>query len=324
MNIQIKKDDTMNLVVKTNRLNTVIQNLSLSEIRLIQLGIIGAREKNEGLSSDRPLRITAKSYAELFDTTLQTAYKMLLDAEENLFERRFSFIDEYDGNKVKTRWISQAKYLKGEGAIEIIFTPAVVKEISRINGVENFFTKYTLEHIANLDSTYSVRLYELLNQWREAKKTPTLELQTFRGQLGLENNDYKRMSDFKRRVLDAAVKEVNEKTDIKVSYEQVKKGKSIIGFIFKVLVKDKPKNPKQKNVCRDINTADMFMIDGLNDKQLGRIARNPSFIADYNHLVSSTSPAGQDTKAWEFEMINRLKKDSSQFNKRSIREYLEY
>ena len=75
---------------------------------------------------------------------------------------------------------------------------------------------------------------------------------------------------------------------------------------------------------RNANNGDMFIVDGLNDNQLGRIARNPSFVADYNHMVSSTSPAGQDPKAWEFEMINRLKKDASQFKKRPIREYLEY
>jgi hypothetical protein len=68
----------------------------------------------------------------------------------------------------------------------------------------------------------------------------------------------------------------------------------------------------------------MFTVEGLSDKQLGRIARNKQFIADYNHLVSSTSPAGQDPNAWEFEMINRLKKDPSQFKKRPIKEYLEY
>jgi len=68
----------------------------------------------------------------------------------------------------------------------------------------------------------------------------------------------------------------------------------------------------------------MFTVEGLNDKQLGRIARNTSFMADYNHLVSSTSPAGQDAKVWEFEMINRLKTDASQFKKRPVKDYLEY
>lgn len=317
------KEKNMGLVVKSNRLNAAIQNLSLSEIRLIQLGIIDSREQNKGLSSEVPLRIDALRYAEAFGVSKQTAYEALLNAEMNLFERRFSFIDDKK-NKVKSRWISQVVYMEGEGAIEIIFTPAVVKEITRINGIEQFFTKYTLEQIAQLDSVYSVRLYELLVQWGEAKKTPVLELEQFRGQLGLGVSDYKRMSDFKRRVLDSSVKEVNEKTDIKISYEQVKKGRTIIGFKFKVLFKDKPKTTQNVNEGRDKNTADMFTIDGLNDKQLGRITRNPSFIADYNDLVSSTSAAGQDIKVWEQEMIDRLKKDASKFKKRPIRDYLTY
>lgn len=314
----------MDLIVKTNRLNTAIQNLTLAEIRLVQLAIIDSREQNEGLSADKPLIIKASRYAEAFGTTRQGAYDVLKKAEENLFERRFTFLDENDGYPVKSRWISQAKYKQDKGAIEIIFTPAVVNEITRINGIEQFFTKYTLEQTSTLNSMYSVRLYELLIQWREAKKTPLFDLKVFRGQLGVNDSEYERMCDFKSGVLNKAIKEINKHTDIKVSYEQEKDGKSIIGFKFKVLSKSNPKGSKQKATSRDIDTADLFIIDGLSDKQLGRIARNPGFIADYNHLVSSTSPAGQDSKAWEFEMINRLKKDASQFKKRPIRDYLDY
>ena len=150
------------------------------------------------------------------------------------------------------------------------------------------------------------------------------ELEKFRDQLGVELGEYKRMGNFKLRVLDLAVQEINEKTDIKVSYEQVKKGRTIIGFKFKVLDKEKPKNTQKEGNVRDANTADMFTIEGLNDKQLGRIVRNPAFIAEYNHLVTPTSPAGQTAQGWEFEMINRLKKDASEFRKRPIKEYLVY
>ncbi|MBU5618078.1 replication initiation protein RepM [Psychrobacter sp. TAE2020] len=316
------REDEMSLVVKTNRLNTVIQSLSLAEIRLIQVGIIDSRDKNQGLSADKPLRIESSRYAEAFGVTRQTAYEVMLSAEKTLFERQFSFIDEYN-DKVKTRWISQAKYIKGQGAIEIIFTPAVVNEITRIDGKEEFFTQYLLCQTAMLNSVYSVRLYELVTQWRAAKKTPMFDLEIFRGQLGLGVTDYKKMNDFKKRVLDLAVNEINDKTDLKISYEQVKEGKKIVGFKFKVLAKDKPKKAKQEG-DRDINTADMFTVEGLNDKQLGRIVRNPAFMAEYNHLVSPTSPAGQSQQGWEFEMLNRIKKDASQFSKRPIRDYLEY
>ena len=57
-------------------------------------------------------------------------------------------------------------------------------------------------------------------------------------------------------------------------------------------------------------------VEDLNDKQLGRIARNPIF--------TPISPVGQSQQEWEFEMSNRLKKDASQFNKRPIRDYLDY
>ena len=311
-----------NLVVKTNQLNSALQNLSLPEIRIVQLAIVDARETNTGLSTDKPLRIDALRYAEMFETTRQNGYKRMKEAEETLFNRRFSYIDD-EGKVIKSRWIQQVRYLDDEGAIELVFTLAVVNGISRINGAEDFFTSYLLEQTASMDSIYSVRLYELLVQWKTAKQTPMFELEKFRDQLGVEISEYKAMCDFKKRVLQVAINEINEKSDIKISYEQVKKGRSIAGFKFKVLAKDKPKDAKQKGV-RDSDTADMFTIEGLSDKQLGRIARSPNFMADYNHLVSSTSPAGQDPKVWEFEMINRLKKDTSQFKKRPIRDYLEY
>jgi len=311
-----------NLVVKTNQLNSALQNLSLPEIRIVQLAIVDARETNTGLCTDKPLRIDALRYAEMFETTRQNGYKRMKEAEETLFNRRFSYIDD-DGKVVKSRWIQQVRYLDDEGAIELVFTLAVVNGISRIDGAEDFFTSYLLEQTASMDSIYSVRLYELLVQWKTAKQTPMFALEKFRDQLGVEVNEYKAMCDFKKRVLQVAINEINEKSDIKISYEQVKKGRSIAGFKFKVLAENKPKNEKQRGV-RDIDTADMFTVEGLNDKQLGRIVRNPSFMADYNHLVSPTSPAGQSQQGWEFEMINRLKKDASDFRKRPIREYLEY
>lgn len=312
------------LVVKTNRLNMAIQNLSLIEVRIIQLAIIDARETEKGLSTDKPLVITASRYAQAFDVSRQTARQAILDAEQTLFERRFTFIDDTDGNPVKSRWLQRVKYLNDEAAIEICFTYDVVTEITRIDGIERYFTQYLLQQTSQLKSIYSVRLYELLVQWKEAKKTPVFDLNTFRGQLGLGVNEYKVMGNFKLRVLDMAVNEINEKTDLKVSYEQTKKGRKIVGFQFKVLVKSKPKPTNKEGNVRDADTADMFTIGDLNDKQLGRIVRNPAFMAEYNHLVSPTSPAGQSQQGWEFEMINRLKKDASQFTKRPIREYLDY
>jgi plasmid replication initiation protein len=233
-----------NLVVKTNRLNMAIHNLSLTEIRIIQLAIVDARETCTGLSADKPLRIQATRYAEVFGTTRQTAYEVILEAETNLFERRFTFIDEKDGKPVKSRWVQQVKYLDAEGAIEVIFTTAVIEEIKRIDGSQTPFTEYLLQQISDLSSVYATRLYELLIQWKAAGKTPIFELDQFREQLGLGVNEYDRMYDFKKRILDLAVTQINTHTDITASYEQHKRGRVITGFSFKFKLKTKHVNTK--------------------------------------------------------------------------------
>ena len=233
------------LVVKTNRLNQAFQTLSLSEFHIVQLAIVDARHTGTGLSTDTPLRIDALRYAEIFGTTRQNAYQRMKEAEDSLFNRRFSFFDE-NGKLIKSRWIQQVRYLDDEGAIELVFTLAVVQGISKIDGIKDFFTQYLLSQTAQLNSTYSARLYELLIQWKAVGKTPLFELATFREQLGIGVNEYKRMDHFKTRVLDLAITEISEKTDIEASYEQHKKGRSISGFSFSFTQK-KTKSASNEN-----------------------------------------------------------------------------
>ena len=305
------------LVVKTNRLNTATQNLSLSEIRLMQLAIVDARETGKGISTDKPLTISASRYAEAFNVTRQTAYEAILKAEKTLFDRRFSFLDT-DNRMVKSRWVQRVKYLDDEASIEVILTFDVVNEVTRIDGYEQFFTQYLLEQTATLKSAYSVRLYELLVQWKTARKTPVFDIEVFREQLGVNSTDYERVYDFKKNVLDVAVKEINEKTDIQTSYDQVKRGRKIIGFKF--VIKEKPK--KTENNQRDPNTSDMFMIDGLTDKQLWRISRHKEFISTYSSLAKGD--AGKSWSAYSDFIVDEIKKDASKFSKkRPIREYLD-
>ena len=250
----MKKD----LVVKTNRLNQAFQVLTLAELHIVQLAIVDARETGTGLNTDTPLRIDARRYAEVFNTTRQNAYQRMKEAEDTLFNRRFSFYDD-DGKLVKSRWIQQVRYLDDEGAIELVFTLAVVQGISRIDGVKEFFTQYLLSQTAQLNSVYSARLYELLIQWGSTGKVPIIDLGDFREQLGIGVNEYQRMHHFKARVLEPAIKEINEKTDIKAEYEQHKKGRIISGFSFKFKKKSQPKSEKSLDSKRDPNTPDLFI-----------------------------------------------------------------
>jgi plasmid replication initiation protein len=325
------------LVVKTNQLNSAVQNLSLPELRIIQLAIVDARETGKGLDTKTPLRIDAMRYAQAFDTTRQNAYILMKQSEETLFNRRFTYFDN-EKKPIKSRWLQDVRYLDDEGAIEVCFTRLVVECITRLDGAEQFFTQYMLSQTANLNSAYSVRLYELLIQWKAAGKTPVFELSLFRGQMGLNDGEYKAMNDFKKRVLDLAVNEINDKTDLTVSYIQEKKGRLIHGFKFTVKPKDKPIKRTKEQIQHDLHestkkvladfynrdpqTVDMFT-KGLTDKQIARVVHSKKFMADYGALVSPSNPANQSSGAWVAHMVDWFKKDAINFNKRPIQEYLD-
>ena len=133
------------------------------------------------------------------------------------------------------------------------FAPDVVPLITRL---EQHFTSYQLKQVTQLKSKYSIRLYELLIAWREVGKMPQIELSDFREKLGIDADEYVRMSDFKIRVLEPSIKQINEHTDIIVTYEQHKKGRTITGFSFRFKQKQQAKKIESK---RDPNTPDFFI-----------------------------------------------------------------
>lgn len=228
------------LVVKDNALINASYTLSLVEQRLILLAIIEARESGKGISADNPLTIHAENYINVFGVSKSTAYQALKDASRQLFLREFSYYEPRGKNsriRITSRWVSQIGYEDNAAVVELIFAPAVVPLVTQL---EKHFTSYDLEQIGGLSSAYAVRLYEMMVCWRSTGKTPAISIEELRQRLGVLDTEYQRMERFKSRVLDLAVSQINEHTDITAKYEQYKRGRSISGFSFTF----KPKNPK--------------------------------------------------------------------------------
>lgn len=310
------------LITKDNKLINASYSLGIPEQRVIFLAIVEARAQERMIDARGVLQIHASSYQEQFKVEKHSAYKALKSAANGLFESYFEYdyIHEKTGKPAHrvVRWAQAVSYIETAGMIELQFTDAVIPLITRLS---EQYTEYDLKQVSELQSEYAIRLYELMMQWKSVGKTNKIPLAEFRTKLGVEPEQYKKMCNFKARVLDLAISQINDFTDVTATYEQHKAGRAVTGFTFKFKMK---KNKEKTAVNIETGNSGRSTIEELNDKQLGRIARNPSFIADYNHLVSSTSPAGQNATEWEFEMINRLKKDASQFKKRPIRDYLDY
>lgn len=296
------------LIVKDNALIQASYTLDLTEQRLILLAIIQARETGEGISSDSLLHVHAHTYAEHFDVNKSTAYTVMKDACKGLFDRYVTYHDKNPktgkDRSFHCRWVDKIGYEKDTGIVYMRFTHDVVPLITRL---EAQFTSYELEQVKNLSSGYAIRLYELLMQWKSAGKTPMCELHQFRQQLGVEENKYSRMSDFKKYVLDFAIQQINDHTDINVKYDQKKEGRKITGFIFKFEVKAKNKYKRTVEPNIDNDTPDLLMPLKMNDKQ------RPAFAAKLSRIdeLSSYSKPGEDYTKFaariELELLDESK-----------------
>lgn len=246
------------LVVKDNALINASYNLDLVEQRLILLAIVEARESGKGINANDPLTVHAESYINHFSVHRNTAYQALKDACKDLFARQFSYQEQRPKGvaNITSRWVSQIAYVDNSATVELIFAPAIIPLVTRL---EEQFTSYELKQVSGLSSAYAIRLYEVLIAWRSTGKTPVIELSDFRQKLGVLETEYKRMYDFKKYVLDLAIKQINEHTDITVKVEQHKKGRSVSGFSFKFKQKQQPKIEKPIDPKRDPNTPDFFI-----------------------------------------------------------------
>ena len=298
--------DMTELVVKDNALIQASYTLDLVEQRLMLLAIMEARETGKGIAPDSLLQIHAHSYAEHFDVNKETAYTVMKDASKGLFDRYVTYHDKNPktgkDRSFHCRWVDKIGYEKDTGIVYLRFTHDVVPLITRL---EQQFTSYDIEQISSLNSGYAIRLYELLIQWRSVGKTPVFDLQQFRQQLGVEEIKYSRMSDFKKYVLDFAVQQINEHTDITVKYDQHKQGRIITGFTFNFKVKAKVK--KAIETKRDSDTPDMLTAIKMTDKQRGAFASKLSQMSE----LSSYAKQGEDYKQFaeriETELLDEKK-----------------
>ena len=113
------------------------------------------------------------------------------------------------------------------------------KVLKYLLDVREDFTKFKLENILRLESSYAIKIYQLLKQG-EPWGRRVLEVAELKEMLGVSDKaSYKYYAQFKRDVLEISKKHINEKTDITVEYEEIKVKRSIGKVIFHIKSKMK-------------------------------------------------------------------------------------
>lgn len=168
-------------------------------------------------------------------------------------------LNDEDETETLFNWIEKARIKKKSGIVQIRLDEDLKPYLLQLK--ENF-TKYEIIYTLNFKSKYTIRLYELIKSihYQEIEQLEyVFSLDKLRKLTGAEK--YKTYQHFKDRVLKMAVKEINQYSDKKVSFEPIS-------------------NPGGKRVC-----AIRFYISSKSPTETAKIAGEIAKNINYNQIV---------------------------------------
>jgi len=233
------------MVVKSNALMQAAYSLTLSEQKIILSAITQVR-RDEAVTDEKLYTVTANALSDMAGFKAKHEYEALKGAAEKLWNRTLIVHEKPNGEGSTTsttrkmRWVQEAIYLNDEGAVQLRFSKPILPYLTALSGE---FAQYRLEHVANMTSRYGIRLYELLIQWR-SKGEREIDITWLRSTWDLEAK-YKAIKDFKKYVIEPAVSDVNNHSDLWVKQGQRKTGRRVTHLQFQFGPKEDKKAVKR-------------------------------------------------------------------------------
>lgn len=219
------------LVTQSNALIKASYMLTLNEKRLLLLAIArldGRKPMPEGV-----MKFSAIEFAEQFKLDKTNCYESLRAASKYLYDRTIKRYNS-DGKVIgERRWVAGITYHDDEGCVTLEFHQQITPYLTKLH---KEFTQFRLRDVSLLKSFNAIRIYELCKQYLKIGSRQ-MSLDELRTILQLEGK-YPIFKDLRRRVLDAAVAEINLNTNLDVVIEPVIKGRRIIGLNMIIAQKD--------------------------------------------------------------------------------------
>jgi len=225
------------LVVKSNALIETSYRLTTNEQRIV-LACIAQVRRDEPITDKIMYEISATDFSELCGVTLKSSYRELKQSALKLKRREVRITQEPNGHgrrkkTLVTGWVQSIEYSDGEGLVSLRFNHDILPYLTEISGC---YTKYKLKNVVRMSSTYGARIYELLIQWLDSGERE-VSVEWLREVLQIKEK-YKAMNNFKARVLEPAIKDINNNSDLKVGVTQRKTGTKVTHLKFKFKLKE--------------------------------------------------------------------------------------
>ena len=268
MLVEVMKLSKETIVYQSNPLVESRRDFSLIETRLFYIGLRDIAPKLtskntpwQGGHKDFPHTfIPAQDLVEIFGN--KKYYSTLKDICRDFAKKTVEIKGVEDGDYEIYPVFAELSYKKSKG-LTLEFNSKMAPWLLEL--ADKPFTKLPFEQVWALRSSYAIRILELVLQYQNTKTHErTISLDDLKQYLGMPLDSYEgRTNTFKQRVIDKSVSDINEKTSYKIECDNVKDGRKIVGFKFKLYLPAELKKEKQKKQSRKA----LDMVKELADKK---------------------------------------------------------
>lgn len=168
-----------------------------------------------------------------------TNYKRLRDAIKALSDKSYWF-DKGNGEDSLFRWIEKPTINRKTGIVRIRFDEDLKPYLI---GLKQKFTAYQLENVLVMRSVYSILLYELFLSYarNDSPQEFSITVEQLKDYLYCSDN-YQTYKSFRQWVLDPALNQINNYTDLQVTMTPIRKGRFINSLVFNLVIDDNAKS----------------------------------------------------------------------------------
>ena len=282
-------------IVEHNDLITSVAKMDKTPLKIFELAV--SCIDTENLPKDNIIYL---SKAELFtffkvdDNGKHTRFK---EAISKMQEQAFFEVREEAGKGFKFRRIlpiPTVEWTDYDDKVMIRFNQDIMPYLIEL---KQNFTQYALSDLIDLNSKYSIILYKWLsmsyNQYEhysakggrraeqvEAYRNPSISMQELRT-ITDTTTKYERFTKFETRVLREPLEEINTHTHFNVTYEKVKKGRSIDSIVFQIT-----KKPVARNDFYKLEEQDpIYLQDKANKEQAEELLAGKALKSKYTKLL---------------------------------------
>lgn len=140
-----------------------------------------------------------------------------------------------DGSETVVAWLDRVTTDKRSGLATVRIDDRLVPYLFDLG---QRFTKYQLKNILGMKSQFSVRFYEIAKSY-EFKESIVFDLEELKHLLMVDDvPSYQNFKDFRKKVLEPAEREINDLSDINISFQPIKRGRKVVKILLNIQKKE--------------------------------------------------------------------------------------